>query len=155
MVNLVGPAVSTGALATYSQGRQTSAFKVEPLGDLPPVQWMDWNRMLSDEAPPVLWAARSMASHSTGMRPDGEAVKLHGTWWKLEPLSDARIRADMALNAMSFGVDTYVDATWLKKAVEPRVALQKALHDAIRAGVSRSEMIDMIDNKIVVSVMTD
>lgn len=135
---------------------QTGAFKVEALGRLPPVEYMNWSGMVLDGAPPVLWAALPMASSTTGMRPEGDSVRLHGVWWKLEPLNDARIQQDMALNAMPFDGMTYAsDYAWEKKKEDPRRALQKAIHDAIRAGIGRGEMIDMIDNHIVVTVMTD
>lgn len=134
---------------------QTGAFKVEALGRLPPVEYMNWSGMVLDGAPPVLWAARPMASSTTGMRPEGDSVRLHGVWWKLEPLNDARIQQDMALNAMPFDGSTYAAIKWHGKKTDPRKALHKAVHDAMRAGVTRGEIINMVDGILIVSVMED
>jgi len=133
-----------------------------------PAKFMNFRDELEKVGPTILWIAESMASHHTGMRPEGSSVKLHGAWWKIEPWSATRIERHLvSRNAFSFMASN----GWMTSAVMPtsnprpfsyvqfaedvRKALIKAIDDAFRSGMTREQIILLTDCRSVVQVMED
>lgn len=171
-----GPTAWAGAprmMHTLSMG--ASAYQVLPwqfsedfsMPDLDPMVQVEYNNhqqnMLS--GPVVLWTAKPMMSHSTGIRPEGEAVRVHGAWWKLEAWTSGKIRQDI-LQREKFRVEidalpTYSGPSrvgsilggWQKDS--PVKDLSKSIDEALRSGMSREQIMRLVDNRIIVTTMED
>lgn len=165
MASIPVPTFPPGFWASIA--RQHPLFKVELLHT--PIEsdqflsddYMDMGELLKENAPAILWMAKPMASAHTGMRPKGESVKLFGAWWKLEKLTEAKIRKEMELQAMTldFGSTYTSPGTGLSSMRPRRVSvlelLTKAVDAAIREGISVSSIHSLVDNRLVVTTMVD
>ena len=100
-----------------------------------------------------------MASAHTGMRPDGESVKLHGAWWKVEPWTDAKIHqhtVDRAtFNVMMFDQFASTASFDLFKPHSVMRELTKAIDEAFKSGITRDQITALVDTRLVVQTMED
>lgn len=110
-------------------------------------------------APTVLWMASPMMSHHTGMRPDGESVKLFGVWWKIDKVTSADIIKQVSMGVMS--MDPYPSTTFSAnsfrqdKSVTVHQLLSKAIDAALREGMTKEQINTMVNMRIVVTTMED
>jgi hypothetical protein len=156
---VVSFAIGTGSLTNWWEDE----YQV-PVFD--PARFLDWRHEIEKVGPPILWTAEPMASHYTGMRPEGESVKLHGVWWKIEPWTSMSIaRHFAARNAF----EAMMSDGWMVTASYPlnspfafaphaedaHKALIKAVDDAFRSGMTREQVILLIDCRNVIQVMED
>lgn len=126
------------------------------VADLDPVEFRDWNATVMNEGPTVLWIAAPMTSHHTGMRPHGESVKLHGAWWKIEPLTDARIREDvLSQHSWIMGIDNPVFAFAPKTQQQILSTLTKSIDEAFDSGMTIDQITALVNMRLVVVTMED
>lgn len=60
-------------------------------------QFFNADREVSAFMPILLWAAKPMASSTTGFRPRGESIKLFGAWWRVEAMTHKQVREEITM----------------------------------------------------------
>lgn len=127
------------------------------VADLDPVEFRDWNATLMNEGPTILWIAAPMASHHTGMRPSGGSVKLHGAWWKTEPLTDARIRENvLSRHSWTMGIDSSPVFAFTPKTQQQILStLTKSIDEALNSGMTIDQITALVNTRLVVATMED
>lgn len=130
-----------------------------------PAKFLSFRNEIDKFGSPILWTAEPMTSQCTGMRPEGESVKLHGAWWKIEPWTSMSIARHLAtcraFDAMaSDGWTTHVTPlnnpfAFASYADDTRKALVKAIDDAFRAGMTYEQITTLVNCRSVVQVMED
>ena len=117
---------------------------------------MNWQEVLRKTGPAVLWTAEPMTSCHTGMRPKGESVKLHGSWWKIEPWSYERIqRHVLDRDEMTLWIQAAPSTSFASFRQDAMGMLVKAVDAALKAGMTRDQISSLVDTRLVVVIMED
>lgn len=137
-------------------------LKVEKF-DIPgisPPETVKFEDLLRDEDPAILWEAKCMVSASTGMRPRGESMKLFGSWWRIDKITQTDISVRLAERALLLDnpASVYADdmsSPFRRKRVTVLEALSRAISAAVRSGMAREQIVGMVDTEIVAETMED
>jgi hypothetical protein len=130
------------------------------VADLDPVRFHDWNVAATDVGPTSLYTAAPMMSQSTGTRPKGESMRLHGVWWKIEPWTSLKIQRDSRsqfsfMDTMGINTDPYFYIYARPNTQQTLKTLTNSIDKALRSGMTKDQISLLIDTRLVFITMED